>query len=260
MPKPGYKNRVHHEPEPKKKKKPGRKKKPGPKPNGKKAKEKLPPEHKNIEKNKAPIQKKTFPNYKGLTDKEFYAAAAQWADMYDKQRMERYTKALAEVIIHELCFVGELRVPYLGMFAVQKYKGYEYTTKDFGGKPRKVRVPDRQIPIFVPCDSLINDVNSEYATKEFKRRENRGTMSWRDYTRELRHEMWDAEEENKNAPTTENKKKVEDLHNKFRQTLACDDIRSLEKIIDISEDRENQLEKKKQYEEKKQRKEKEKDE
>lgn len=252
MPKVGYKNKVHNEPKPKvpkqKRKKPGPKVKRGPKTDGKKPKEKLPPKHKNINKNQKPIQKKTFPGYKGLSDKEFYEATAQWADMYDKKRMERYTKALAEVVIHELKFVEELRVPYLGMFYLQKYKGYDYETKDFGGKPKKVHVPPRQIPVFVPCDSLINDVNEEFRTKEYKRRESRGDLSWRDYTRELRHELLEAEEDMKENNTQENQDRVNELHEKFRQTLSCNDVRSLEKIVDISEDREKQLDKRYKYE------------
>lgn len=244
MPKVGYKNKVH-EPKPKKgKTKPKEKEK-------KKKPERLPPEHKNINKTQAPVQKKTFPNYKGLDEKEFYEALAQWADMYDKRRMERYTKAFAEVIIHELCFAEEVRVPYLGMFTVQKYKGYDYITKDFGGKPKKVHVPSRQMPVFIPCDSLVNDVNNEYVTKEFKRRENRGNLTWRDYTRELRHELWEAEEQDKKYSTDKTKKRVENLHKKFKQTLDCGDIRALEKIIDISDSREEQLKRKKEYEERK---------
>lgn len=251
MPKVGYKNKVHNVQKPKipkqKRKKPGPKVKRGPKTNGKNPKEKLPLNHKNINKNQKPIQKKTFPDYRGLSDKEFYEATAQWADMYDKKRMERYTKALAEVIIHELKFVGELRIPYIGMFSLQKYKAYDYVTKDFGSKPKKVHVPERKIPVFVPCDSLINDVNEEFRTKEYKRRESRGGLSWRDYTRELRHELFEAEEEVKKKDTKENQERVQELHEKFRQTLKCNDIRSLEKIIDISDKREEQFDKKNKY-------------
>ena len=240
MPSPGYQNKAYNEYQKQKKEA---------KPKKKKKKEKLPQEHKNINKKQAPIQKKSISDYKGLNDKEFYEATAQWADMYDKKRMERYTKALAEVIIHELRFVGELRVPYIGTFSVQKYKGYEYMSKDFGGKPKKVCVPDRQLPVFVPCDSLINDVNVDYTTKEYKRRDRKGELSWRDYTRELRHELWDAEEEASKTDDTKAKKKAEELHEKFRKALDCRDVRSFEKIVDIGEEREEQLKRKQKRQE-----------
>lgn len=252
MAKVGYKNKVHHPPEPKKRpRKSGPKVKPGPKTNGKKAKERLPSEHKNIDKNQKPIQKSTFPNYKGLNEKEFYEALAKWADSYDKQRMERYTRAFAEVIIHELVYNDEIRVPYLGTFCVQKYKGYEYETKDFGGKPRKVKVPPRSLPVFVPCDSLLNDVNDFFRTDEYKRRERRGELSWRDYTRELRHELWEAEDEAIKQNNEEAQEKAKKLQEKFKKTLTCRDVRGLEKIMNIEDVREEQLQIKKERKERK---------
>ena len=251
MPLPGYKNRIYKDNPPKRVRKKQKDE----------ALEKIQPRNKKVGRAPAefrqmnpdqdPIQRKTFPNYKGLSEKEFYAAVAQWADMYDKARMERYTKALAEVLIHELVYAGELRIPYIGTFAVQKYKGYEYKMKGEDGKMKHIKVPSRQLPVFVPCDSLINDINSVYCTKEYKRRETRGEFTWRDYVRALRMDLYDAEDEDYTNHSEKTEENVKKLHDKFKQSLGCHDVRSLEKIIDISEERAEQLERKKERQERK---------
>lgn len=165
------------------------------------------------------FKKKTFPNYKGMGAQEFYKALATWANSYDKARMERYTKALAEVIIRELKFTGEIRVPYIGIFVAQHYKAYDYEYKDENGKIVKAHVAARDLPVFVPCDSLINDVNDKGITKEYKKRVKKGTTNWRDYSRELRHELWEAEEEAQNLQTDESIARMNKLHEKFKQAL-----------------------------------------
>ncbi len=250
MPKPGYKNKEQKPlpPKPKKKKEKKAKVLPKTQPRNKKL-YKISPEFREANEKQDPIQKKSFPDYKGLNEREFYEALAQWADMYDKARMERYTKALAEVVIHELVYAGEVRVPYIGTFAVQRYKGYEYKAKGNDGKMHTVTVPSRQLPVFVPCDSLINDINEIHRTREYKRRKSRGEFTWRDYVRALRMELWDAEDEDFEQQTKETEAKVKKLHDKFRQSLGCHDVRSLEKIIDISEERADQLERKKERQE-----------
>lgn len=253
MPKPGYKNKVNKPAPPQEKKKKKKKQKkakvlPKNQPRNKKL-YKISPEFREANEKQDPIQKKSFPDYKGLNEREFYEAVAQWADMYDKARMERYTKAMAEVIIHELVYAGEVRVPYVGTFAVQRYKGYEYKAKGQDGKMHTVTVPARQLPVFVPCDSLINDINEIHRTHEYKRRKNRGEFTWRDYVRALRMDLYDAEDENFEQHTEETEAKVKKLHEKFRQSLGCHDVRSLEKIIDISEERADQLERKKERQE-----------
>ncbi len=261
MPGISYKNKVHKEVPPEKTSKPGPKPKKKRKPKEEEPKKKKSqkvkgtnpidlPEDRNFNRFIVAFQK-TFPNYKGLNEQEFYKALAQWADMYDKQRMERYTKAFAEVLIHELVFAEELRVPYLGTFTISKYKGYEYTTKE-NGKNVKVKVPSRFIPIFVPCDSLVNDVNNEYTTKEYKKRKKDGELTWRDYTRDMRREMWEAEKRAEENDTPDNQKLVEKLHKKFRQALDTNDVRGLEKITDISDKREEQLKIKKEKQKKEQ--------
>lgn len=176
--------------------------------------------------------KKTFPNYKGLSKTEFFNALATWANSYDKARMEQYTKALVEVIIRELRFHDEVRVPYLGTFAVQHYEAREYEVKQPDKTKKTVKVPARDLPVFIPSDTLINDINDKGITKEYKKRVRRGTTTWRDYARELRHEMWEAEEEANILQTDEAEEYVEKLHQKFRQSLAYSDKRTGEKAME----------------------------
>lgn len=163
--------------------------------------------------------KNTLPDYSGMNPTEFYEALTAWANGYDRARMERYTKALAEVIIRELKFTGELRVPYIGTFFVRHFKPYQYQSKDENGKEIMVKVPARDMPVFFPCDSLINDVNDKGITKEYKKRVKKGTTNWRDYSRELRHELWEAEEEAQNLQTDEAIIRMNKLHEKFKQAL-----------------------------------------
>lgn len=254
MPGISYKNKVHKEVPPEKTSKPGpkpkKKRRPKEDPKKKKKKQSDLPDDKNFSKFIAAFQK-TFPNYKGLNEQEFYTALAQWADMYDKHRMERYTKAFAEVLIHELVFAEELRVPYLGTFTISKYKGYEYTVRE-KGKNVKIKVPSRFIPIFVPCDSLINDVNNEYTTREYKKRKKDGELNYRDYTRDMRRELWEAEKQAEKNNTPDSKELAEKLHKKFRQALDANDVRGLEKITDIGDKREEQLRIKKEKQKKEQ--------
>ena len=56
------------------------------------------------------------------------------------------------------------------------------------GKEIVYRVPEREVPIFTPHDDMINDINMQGVTKAYRRRLKAGTLTQRDYERQVRAE------------------------------------------------------------------------
>lgn len=123
-----------------------------------------------------------------LTDKEFYKLMARYADVSNLQTVSKYWQAAVEVIIRELYINGTCRVPFLGTFSTKKYGEQIQIQKGPDGKEIIYRVPEREIPIFTPHDDMINDVNMCGVTKRYRKRLKAGTLTQRDYMRQIRAE------------------------------------------------------------------------
>lgn len=126
------------------------------------------------------------------TNKEFFQQACRWKDSTSIKTAAEWWVAFQEVIIRELFYNGNCRVPGLGKFIVEERKSSYVKQKDANGKEISYFVPARIVPIFAPEDDFINDINMQGVTKAYRKRlKNKGLIQ-RDFERELRAEALNA--------------------------------------------------------------------
>ena len=123
-----------------------------------------------------------------LTDKEFFTQMARFADVNSLQTVQKYWYAACEVIIRELFYNGTCRVPGLGTFSTRKVGEQIQIQKGPEGREVVYRVPEREVTVFTPHDDMINDINMQGVTKQYRKRLKAGTLTQRDYERQIRAE------------------------------------------------------------------------
>lgn len=123
-----------------------------------------------------------------LTDKEFFTQMARFSDVNSLQTVQKYWYAACEVIIRELFYNGTCRVPGLGTFSTRKVGEQIQIQKGPEGREVVYRVPEREVPVFTPHDDMINDINMQGVTKQYRKRLKAGTLTKRDYERQVRAE------------------------------------------------------------------------
>ena len=123
-----------------------------------------------------------------LTDKEFFTQMARFADVNSLQTVQKYWYAACEVIIRELFYNGTCRVPGLGTFSTRKVGEQIQIQKGPEGREVVYIVPEREVPVFTPHDDMINDINMQGVTKQYRKRLKAGTLTQRDYERQVRAE------------------------------------------------------------------------
>lgn len=128
-----------------------------------------------------------------LTDKEFFTQMARFADVNSLQTVQKYWYAACEVIIRELFYNGTCRVPGLGTFSTRKVGEQIQIQKGPEGREVVYRVPEREVPVFTPHDDMINDINMQGVTKQYRKRLKAGTLTKRDYERQVRAEALGVE-------------------------------------------------------------------
>ena len=129
-----------------------------------------------------------------LTSKEFYLDACRFADSKSTATAKKWWQAFVEVIVRQLYFNNSCYVPYLGMFGLKYLPQQTQTQKAPDGDGVVVyEVPERNIPIFSPNDSFVNDVNMIGVTKAFRKRQKKNKLTQRDYLRQQRAEMLGVE-------------------------------------------------------------------
>ena len=123
-----------------------------------------------------------------LTDKEFFTQMARFADVTDPRTCAKYWYAACEVIIRELFYNGTCRVPTLGTFTTRHIEETVQVQKGPNGEKVVYPVMARDVPEFIPHDDMINDINMQGVTKAYRRRLKAGTLTQRDYERQVRAE------------------------------------------------------------------------
>ena len=151
-------------------------------------------------------------NNLALTNKEFFKQACRWADVTSTQTAAKYWDAFVEVIIREIYYNGTCRVPYLGTFSTRTVG--ESLQKQTGpdGKEVIYRVPEREVPVFTPHDDFINDINMQGVTKTYRKRLKAGTLTQRDWERQIRAESM-------NVVGTLSEERIEASKEKFKELL-----------------------------------------
>lgn len=155
-----------------------------------------------------------------LTDKEFFTQMARYADVSDPRTCAKYWYAACEVIIRELFYNGSCRTPTLGTFTTKHVGESVQVQKGPDGKQVVYQVPPRDIPEFTPHDDMINDINMQGVTKQYRKRLKAGKLTKRDYERQIRAEVLgvngNLSEQRIEASKKEFKKMLEDKKNKFK--------------------------------------------
>lgn len=155
-----------------------------------------------------------------LSDKEFFKQMARFSDVTSLETVQKYWYAACEVIIRELFYNGTCRVPGLGTFSTRKVGEQIQIQKGKDGKEVVYRVPEREVPIFTPHDDMINDINMQGVTKAYRRRLKSGTLTQRDYERQIRAEslgvFGSLSEERINASKDKFKKLLEEKKKKVK--------------------------------------------
>lgn len=155
-----------------------------------------------------------------LTDKEFYTQMARFADVSNLSTVEKYWEAAVETIIRELYINHTCRVPMLGTFFVKEIGESIQLQKGKDGEEKLYKVPARIVPQFVPHDDFTNDVNMIAVTKLGRRRVRRGSLTERDYKRQIRAEsmgvIGSLSEERMEASREKFKEMLKDKKNKVK--------------------------------------------
>lgn len=128
-----------------------------------------------------------------LTDKEFFMHMARYCDITNYRTAAKYWYAACEVIIRELFYNGSCRVPVLGTFTTKHIGESVQIQKGQNGKQAVYQVPPRDIPEFTPHDDMINDINMQGVTKQYRKRLKNDKLTKRDYERQIRAEILGVE-------------------------------------------------------------------
>lgn len=128
-----------------------------------------------------------------LTNKEFFRQACRWKDSKSIQTAAEWWSAFQEVIIREIFYNGTCRIPGLGRFGIEEREGGYQKQKDEKGREVTYFIPARIVPVFVPEDDFINDVNMQGVTKAYRSRLKAGELTQRDFEREIRAESMNGE-------------------------------------------------------------------
>lgn len=123
-----------------------------------------------------------------LTNKEFFQQACRWRDSTSVQTAASWWAAFQEVIIREVFYNGQCRVPGLGTFTVKPMEGYLKQQTMADGKVVTYKVPARQYPVFTAEDDFVNDINMQGVTRLYRKRLKKGELTQRDYERQIRAE------------------------------------------------------------------------
>lgn len=165
-----------------------------------------------------------------LTSKEFYLDACRFADSKSTVTAKKWWQAFVEVIVRQLYFNNSCYVPYLGMFGLKYLPQQTQTQKAPDGDGVVVyEVPERNIPIFSPNDSFVNDVNMIGVTKAFRKRQKKNKLTQRDHLRQQRAEMLGAEGSLSEAH-------LEAAKARFLETLKEKAAQSKSKVLEDDDD------------------------
>lgn len=130
-----------------------------------------------------------YNNSSNLTEKEFFKLVARFVDGTPNEKtIKKYWEAIMEAITRQVFLQGKCRIPRLGTITTKTVGESYQVHKDKNGETTTYVVPERDIPIFTPDDDFINDINMKGVTKKYRKRSKKGTLSMRDYQRQIRAE------------------------------------------------------------------------
>lgn len=135
-----------------------------------------------------------YNNSSSLTDKEFYTGVSRFLGVTPSTAKRYLEDGFYEFIIRELITKQSCRIPLLGMIKLE-YKEGGISTQMKNGEQVMYEIPARYLPIFVPHDIMVNDVNIHGVTKKFRKRQKNNQLNEADYRRQLRRKEMCLDEE-----------------------------------------------------------------
>lgn len=126
---------------------------------------------------------------KKQTDKEVYAGMARLIDVSVSTMKKYLIEAVYEYIVRTLYLTGVVRIPNLGTFTLRRVAENIQVQRNADGEEVVYRVPERDVPIFTPHDTFINDVNMMGVTKAYRKRKKNSVLSENDYKRQQRADI-----------------------------------------------------------------------
>lgn len=122
-------------------------------------------------------------------DCNFYSGVNRLCDKLSQRTVEKVWKAVAEYIVRAIYNTNTCYVPYLGTFNVRKIEESIQHQKTPSGRIVEYIVPARIVPVFIPENPFIDDVNGHGVTKEYRKRLKNNALTARDYERLMRTEQ-----------------------------------------------------------------------
>lgn len=123
------------------------------------------------------------------TNKEFYAGVARLLGVTPATVKKYWEEGFGEYIIRTLYLTGVCRLPNLGTFTLRKVAENLQVQRNIDGEEVTYRVPERDVPVFTPHDTMIDDVNMRGVTKAWRKRKNKDALTQRDYLRYKRADI-----------------------------------------------------------------------
>ena len=133
-------------------------------------------------------RKMPYNNSEKQTDKEFYTTFARLLNVTPATVKRYWVEGFYEAFVRELYLKGGCRLPLMGNFSLKHISESYQEQKNIDGKQVVYRVPERDVPYYIPSDNVINDCNMMGVTKAYRKRAKAGKLTQRDYQRQIRAE------------------------------------------------------------------------
>lgn len=127
---------------------------------------------------------------KKQTDKEVYTGMGRLIGVTAATMKKYLIEAVYEYIVRTLWLVGVVRIPNLGTFTLRRVAENVQVQRNIDGEEVIYRVPERDVPVFTPHDTFINDVNMMGVTKAYRKRKKNGVLTENDYKRQQRADIF----------------------------------------------------------------------
>lgn len=130
-----------------------------------------------------------YNNSNKQTDKEFYAGVARMLGVSPATVKKYWVEGFYEYFVRTEYLTGVCRFPKLGTFGLRRVAESFQVQRNVEGEEVVYRVPERDVPIFTPHDTAINDVNMMGVTKPYRKRKSKNVLTEDDYKRQQRAEI-----------------------------------------------------------------------
>lgn len=130
-----------------------------------------------------------YNNSNKQTDKEVYTGMGRLIGVTAATMKKYWIEAAYEYIVRTLWLTGCVKIPNLGTFTLRRTAENIQIQRTVDGKEMTYLVPERDVPVFTPHDTFINDVNMMGVTQAYRKRKKNGVLTENDYKRQQRADI-----------------------------------------------------------------------